>query len=118
MESLQGLHSQRILVRRTPDRICSAEEASQMFFNLHARCRGCGTGGSARAGPFTARAHGVMHECIFFTQIVDTETFYLPKVFAHPLLFLQFRKMQNSFRPPRFRFLTRLTMSTSVVGHI
>ena len=92
---------------------------ARFLFNLHARCHGCGTGGSARAGPFAARAHGVMHECIFFTQIVDTETFYSPKVFCTPsILFLQLRKMQNSLPPPRFRFLTRLTMSTSVVGHI
>ena len=96
MESLQGLHYQRIPVFWTPDPTVSAEGASAIFFNPHARCRGCGTGGSARVGPFTARAHGVTHECILFTQIVDTETSYLSTLFAHPLLFLQLKKMENS----------------------
>ena len=96
IESLQGLECERIPVVPSPDRICPAEDAGRFFFKPHARCRGCGTGRGARVGLFTARAHWVMHECIFFTQIVVTETSYLSTVFAHPLLFLQLRKMQNS----------------------
>ena len=99
MESLQGLNHQRILILWTPDRSWSAEGVSQDLFNPHARCRGCGTGGSARAGPFTARAHGVMHEYILFTQIVDTDTFYLPKVFCTPSIVFTIKK-NAEFSPP------------------
>ena len=61
---------------------------------------------------------GLCTNAFFSHKSLTQKRLIYQRFFAHPLLFLQLRKMQNSLPPPRFRFLTRLTMSTSVVGHI